>query len=182
MTKKLLFTLCAFLVAKLTIAQVQTFNFTGGIQTFTVPCGVDTVFLQTWGAQGGSGAVGGSSTSGGAGGLGGYAEGFLPVTPGQVLNVFVGGQGATPTGGFNGGANGGTQNAGGGGGASDVRVNGTAESDRVITGGGGGGGGRAGCETAGAGVGGAGGAGGGLAGANGGDSPTSGGVAGGGKG
>lgn len=182
MRKNLLFTFCAILVAKLTTAQVQSFNFTGGIQTFTVPCGVDTVFVQTWGAQGGSGAVGGLSTSGGSGGLGGYAEGFLLTTPGDVLNIFVGGQGATPTGGFNGGANGGSTNAGGGGGASDVRVGGTAESNRVIVGGGGGGGGRAGCETSGAGVGGAGGSGGGGVGANGGDSPTSGGVAGGGKG
>lgn len=161
---------------------ISTFNFTGGIQTFTVPGCVDTVFVQTWGGQGGSGATGGSSTSGGSGGLGGYAEGWLLVAPGDVLNVFVGGQGATPTGGFNGGANGGSTNAGGGGGASDVRVGGTAESDRVITAGGGGGGGRAGCETSVAGVGGNGGSGGGGTGANGGDSPTSGGVAGGGQG
>lgn len=167
-------------------AQTQSFNFTGGIQTFTVPCGVDTVFIQTWGAQGGSGANGNSSagaTLGGAGGLGGYAEGFLAVSPGDVLNIFVGGQGATPTGGFNGGANGGSQNAGGGGGASDVRFPGTAEADRVITAGGGGGGGRGGCESQVAIDGGAGSGGGsGLAGANGQDAPTSGGSAGGGKG
>ncbi|MBL0054801.1 MAG: LamG domain-containing protein [Chitinophagaceae bacterium] len=160
----------------------QTFNFTGGLQTFIVPAGVTSVFLQTWGGQGGSGATGGSGTTGGSGGLGGYAEGNLAVVPGQLLNIFVGGQGATPAGGFNGGANGGSSNAGGGGGASDVRTGGTAEVNRVITAGGGGGGGRAGCETAGAGVGGSGGTGGGGIGANGGDSPTSGGVAGGGRG
>lgn len=165
----------------------SNFNFTGGIQTFNVPCGVDSVFIQAWGAQGGSGANGGSGSTtvlGGAGGLGGYAEGWLNVTPGDVLNVFVGGQGATPTGGFNGGANGGTQNAGGGGGASDVRFNGTAESNRVLTAGGGGGGGRGGCEgsVGNPGNGGNGGAGGGGIGSNGGDSPTSGGVAGGGFG
>ncbi len=161
------------------------FNFTGGIQMWTVPCGVNSVFIQTWGAQGGSGAVGGASVGGGAGGLGGYAEGVLGVTPGQVLNVFVGGQGATPTGGFNGGGNGGTQNAGGGGGASDVRVGGTSEVDRAITAGGGGGGGRGGCDEGSAstgGIGGGGGAGGGGVGVNGNDSPTNGGVAGGGKG
>jgi hypothetical protein len=161
---------------------IYSFNFTGGIQTFTVPECIDTIFIQCWGGQGGSGATGGNGTSGGTGGLGGYAEGFLAVTPGQILNIFVGGQGATPTGGFNGGANGGSQNAGGGGGASDVRVGGTAEANRVITAGGGGGGGRAGCESGSAGIGGTGGSGGGGAGANGGDSPTSGGVAGGGKG
>ncbi len=50
--------------------QSQTFNFTGGIQTFTVPCGIDTVFVQAWGAQGGNGATGGNSATGGTGGLG----------------------------------------------------------------------------------------------------------------
>ncbi len=179
------FALCsmAFLAESSTLfaQQSQTFSFTGGIQTFTVPCGVDTVFVQSWGAQGGNGATGGNSATGGTGGLGGYSEGYLLVSPGDVLNVFVGGQGATPTGGFNGGANGGSQNAGGGGGASDVRVGGTAESDRVITAGGGGGGGRAGCETNTV-AGGNGGSGGGGVGADGTDAPTSSGVAGGGKG
>jgi hypothetical protein len=187
MKKKLYSLLGALPLLSLALsAQVATFNFTGGIQTFTVPCGVDTVFLQTWGAQGGSGANGNSSggaTIGGAGGLGGYAEGWLVVSPGDILNIFVGGQGATPTGGFNGGANGGSQNAGGGGGATDIRVGGTAEANRVLTAGGGGGGGRGGCESQVAIAGGAGSGGGsGLAGANGQDAPTSGGAAGGGKG
>jgi PKD-like domain/Secretion system C-terminal sorting domain len=165
-------------------AQTSTFNFTGGIQTFTVPCGVTSVFVQTWGAQGGSGALGGNNVAGGTGGLGGYAEGFLAVTPGDVLNIFVGGQGTTPAAGFNGGGNGGSQNAGGGGGASDIRVGGTAEANRVITAGGGGGGGRGGCHegSASGGTGGNGGSGGGGVGANGNDSPQSSGVAGGGKG
>ncbi len=165
-------------------AQTATFNFTGGIQTFTVPCGVTSVFIQTWGAQGGSGALGGNNVSGGNGGLGGYAEGFRAVAPGDILNIFVGGQGATPAGGFNGGANGGSQNAGGGGGATDIRIGGTAEANRVITAGGGGGGGRGGChEGSGVGgVGGNGGFGGGGVGVNGNDSPQSSGVAGGGKG
>jgi hypothetical protein len=168
-------------------AQTVTFNFTGGIQTFTVPCGVDSVFIQTWGAQGAAGANGNSNTGpvlGGSGGLGGYAEGWLAVNPGDVLNIFVGGQGSNPTGGFNGGANGGSQNAGGGGGATDIRVGGTAEANRVIIAGGGGGGGRGGCEGSqgAAGVGGNGGFGGGGVGTNGGNSATSGGSAGGGFG
>jgi hypothetical protein len=166
------------------IAQTATFNFTGGIQTFTVPCGVNSIFIQTWGAQGGSGDLGGNGVSGGAGALGGYSEGFLTVTPGDILNIFVGGQGTAPTGGFNGGANGGSTNAGGGGGATDVRFGGAAEANRIITAGGGGGGGRGGCDEGSAvgGIGGTGGAGGGGIGVNGLDSPTSGGVAGGGKG
>lgn len=124
-----------------------TYNFTGGIQTFTVPCGVDSVYVHCWGAQGGNGAQGDGTSPGGNGASGGYAEGWLMVNQGDILNVFVGGQGATPAGGFNGGGNGGSANAGGGGGASDVRLNGTAEANRVITAGGGGGGGRGGCET-----------------------------------
>jgi len=164
-----------------------TLNFTGSLQTFTVPCGVDSVFIETWGAQGGAGNQGNSSsgpTNGGSGGFGGYAGGWLMVTPGQTLNIMVGGQGSTPTAGFNGGGTSGADNAGGGGGASDVRVNGTAESDRVITAGGGGGGGRGGCEgSAGpAGAGGNGGAGGGGNGQDGVLSQTSGGDAGGGFG
>lgn len=161
------------------------YNYTGGIQTFTVPCGVDSVYIQAWGAQGADGAQGSSTagaTPGGTGGLGGYADGWLAVTEGQVLNIFVGGIGSGQTGGFNGGGNGGSQSAGGGGGASDVRVNGTAEADRVITAGGGGGGGRGGCESQVAIAGGNGGTGGGGNGADGENAPTSGGDAGGGFG
>lgn len=159
----------------------DSLNFTGGIQTWTVPCGVTSVNIDVYGAEGGAGATGGNSATGGPGGLGGHAMGTLAVTPGQILNIFVGGAGATPTGGFNGGANGGSTNAGGGGGATDIRVNGTALTDRVLTAGGGGGGGRAGCETNTV-AGGAGGSGNGTNGANGFDAPTPGGVAGGGFG
>ncbi|MBK7432586.1 MAG: hypothetical protein IPI66_00985 [Chitinophagaceae bacterium] len=79
----------------------QTFNYTGGMQTFTVPAGITSVTIDAYGAQGGSGAVGNSNsgpTAGGNGGLGTRATGTLAVTPGQVLNIFVGGAGATPTG------------------------------------------------------------------------------------
>jgi hypothetical protein len=182
MRKKLLFYACCLGLFNLASAQQSaTYDFTGGIQTFTVPCGVTQVHIAAYGAQGGSGAVGGNSSAGGAGGSGAQVEGDLTVSPGDVLNVFVGGQGATPTGGFNGGGNGGSQNAGGGGGASDVRVGGTAEANRVLVAGGGGGGGRGGCETNSV-TGGAGGDGGGAAGAKGTDAPTSGGAAGGGFG
>lgn len=158
-----------------------SFAFTGGMQTFTVPPHVTRVFLTALGAEGGTGANGGNASAGGKGGFGASAEGFLDVTPGDVLNIFVGGQGAAPTGGFNGGGNGGSANAGGGGGATDVRVGGTAEANRVLTAGGGGGGGRGGCEAV-ADAGGNGGPGGGGVGSNGVDAPTPGGVAGGGKG
>jgi hypothetical protein len=73
------------------------------------------------------------------------------VTPGQTLNIYVGGQN-----GWNGGGTG-PNGAGAGGGATDVRVGGTALSNRVIVAGGGGGSGLLGSSWTGAygGVGGA---------------------------
>jgi hypothetical protein len=109
------------------VLQTQTFAFTGAMQTFTVPAGVTSVTIETWGAQG----------NGGNGGLGGYVKGDLTVTPGQVLNIYVGGQN-----GFNGGGNGYAALPRNGGGASDVRVGGTGLNDRVIVAGAGGGGGQ----------------------------------------
>ena len=161
-----------------------TFNYTGSMQTFTVPDGVTSINIQAFGAQGGDGSGGTGGATGGAGGKGGMVQGDLAVTPGQVINLFIGGAGATPAGGYNGGANGGTQNSGGGGGATDIRVGGTADANRVLTAGGGGGGGRGGCEESNqmGGNGGNGGIGGGGIGGNGNDTPTSGGFAGGGKG
>jgi len=163
----------------------QTFNFTGQPATFTVPCGVSSITISCWGGQGANGNNGASTSTlsqiGGTGGQGGYAQATFPVNAGDVFNILVGGQGAVPAGGFNGGANGGTQLAGGGGGASDVRFGGMAEANRIIVAGGGGGGGRGGCEST-MGAGGAGGAGGGGNGSNGQQSPTSCGDAGGGFG
>jgi hypothetical protein len=159
----------------------DTIHFTGSVYNYTIPCGVTSVHIETVGAAGAAGATGGNSASGGSGGLGGYAAGDLAVTPGQQLFVVVGGMGATPTGGFNGGGNGGSTNAGGGGGATDIRVNGTNLTDRILVAGGGGGGGRAGCESNTV-AGGNGGDGNSIAGANGTDAPTFSGVAGGGAG
>jgi PKD repeat protein len=109
------------------------FFYTGALQTFTVPCSASSVTIQAYGAQG-------YSTSGG---YGGYATGVLSVSPSQVLNIYVGGQGGSPTGGYNGGGNAANGSNGGpgpgGGGESDVRVGGTAYSNVVIVGGGGGG-------------------------------------------
>ncbi len=118
------------------------FTFTGAAQSFPVPAGVCTVSVTALGAQGGA------DPTGLAGGLGGSATATLAVTPGESLQVNVGGQGvmgATNTpgaGGFpDGGPAGGPSNAagGGGGGSSDVRQGGTAVSNRVVVAGGGGG-------------------------------------------
>ena len=114
-----------------------TFNYTGAMQTFTVPPGVTSITINAEGAQGG----------GNAGGLGGSATATLPVTPGEVLEVWVGGR---PTqeigpGGFNGGGavvvepcGSGPTYSHPGGGASDVR-RGAGLANRIIVAGGGGG-------------------------------------------
>jgi hypothetical protein len=108
----------------------QTFSYTGAAQTFTVPAGVTLVTVDAVGAAGGS--------AGGTAGLGEEIQATLTVTPGDVLNVYVGGAGGNSSGAFNGGGIG----NGGGGGASDIRMGGTTITPtdyRVIVAGGGGG-------------------------------------------
>ncbi|MBX3163287.1 MAG: T9SS type A sorting domain-containing protein [Bacteroidetes bacterium] len=122
-----------------------TFNYTGAVQNVIIPTG-GAYMIEAWGAQGGA------PTGGGAPGLGGYAKGEVTLTPGQSLNVYVGGQGisnGSPSaypGGWNGGGStaigwdsGNSIDLGSGGGASDVRLGGTALSNRIIVAGGGGG-------------------------------------------
>jgi hypothetical protein len=130
-------------------ATTITFNFLANCpaQPFLVPAGVTSVTIEAFGASGGPGGASG------AGGDGGGATATIPVTPGETLQVFVGGQGKLPpqpnafnggAGGCNGGAAGGTASTGGaggggGGGASDVRQGGSALANRVVIGAGGGG-------------------------------------------
>ena len=104
-------------------AQTTTLNFTGSVQTFTVPPCVGSIQIEVSGARG----------QGGNGGNGGYSKGLLSVIPGQVYNVYVGGQN-----GYNGGGNGWANSPRNGGGASDVRFGGTSLTDRIIVAGGGG--------------------------------------------
>ena len=128
---------------------ITTFDYTGAVQTFVVPAGVTEVVVDCIAASGGD-----SDGPGGTGaphepGLGGRVETTLTVTPGSTLNIYVGGVGETAAipvpgvGGFNGGGDGGNgydnYGGGGGGGASDIRVGGTALTDRVVVAGGGGG-------------------------------------------
>lgn len=77
-----------------------TFNYTGAIQTWTVPVGVTFIFVEAFGAQGGSG---GSNV----GGKGGKVACSMPVTPGQVLYITVGGQSSNQTALYGFGGNGG---------------------------------------------------------------------------
>lgn len=137
---------------------IQTFEYTGGSQVFTVPNRVRNVTFRVWGAQGGNAAV----PEGARGGLGGFAEGSVKVLQGDQFTINVGGQGQPGgtvemppgdvpggAGGFGGGGDGGQGNivpdatigdgGSGGGGASSVLKGVTS---LLIAGGGGGVGGR----------------------------------------
>lgn len=126
--------------------QTFEFMFTGGVQTFVVPAGVTLLHVDARGTEGGSGDA--------PGGKGGRVETTITVTPGETLDITVGGAGGgnfgstAGAGGFNGGGPGGTgcrpegcqRGGGGGGGASDIRQGGTTLAHRVVVAGGGGGG------------------------------------------
>jgi hypothetical protein len=120
-------------------AQTVVFNYTGAVQTWTVPAGVSSVSVDMIGPRGGTNGCGLYY------GKGGRVQCKLSVTPGQVLNIYVGGKGTDYTsccgfqnGGWNGGGYGYYEGSGGGG-ATDIRIGGTALANRVIVAGGGGG-------------------------------------------
>lgn len=149
-----------------------TFNYTGAVQTWTVPSCITTITVTAVGASGGHDYFYPSVPLPGivdSGGEGGSCSGVLTVTGGSVLDIYVGGFGGYGystggAGGFNGGGvgnsvpNGGTGYwaSGGGGGASDIRVSPYALANRVVVAGGGGGAGAE-CNTFDDGQGGAGG-------------------------
>lgn len=108
----------------------MVFNYTGGVQTFTVPPCVTTITINACGAQGGANWVNNVN-------YGGCMSADIAVTPGEVLNVYVGEQPQSTAGGYNGGGAGDAAGRGGGGG-SDVR-RGSTLNDRLVVGGGGGG-------------------------------------------
>ena len=146
------------LLASSALASSETFNYTGTAVTWTVPAGVTTATFDLYGAAGGSYAIG---SPGGVGGKGGHVQASVDLTPGDTLNLRVGGQGEdafvapspfvgtlTAEGGFNGGGDnsigcssdcGGLNMGGAGGGASDVRTGGDGIADRLLVAGGGGG-------------------------------------------
>ncbi|WP_264534305.1 MULTISPECIES: glycine-rich protein [Flavobacterium] len=74
-----------FLQLKPVYTNYVRFDYTGAIQTWTVPAGVTQIYVDVVGAQGGS-------SSPYLGGKGGKVSGLLSVTPGGVLQITVGGQ------------------------------------------------------------------------------------------
>ncbi|MFY9738224.1 MAG: glycine-rich protein [Candidatus Cybelea sp.] len=119
----------------------KVFQYTGGEQTFIVPAKVTKTRVVALGAGGAAGYGTGTGYTYVPGGL---VRATIPVTPGETLYVFVGGEGSFYSAGYNGGGSGGASAGSspyipgyGGGGASDIRQGGDALNDRVIVAGGG---------------------------------------------
>ena len=110
----------------------RSFYYTGREQRFRVPPSIKWIGVVV---RGGGGAN--ASGSGASGGRGGRVHAYIPVTPGETLAIYVGGEGQGMSGGFNGGADGGQRYycncpGAGGGGASDVRQGGDGLANRVL--------------------------------------------------
>lgn len=126
-----------------------SFDYSGEMEEFIVPDGVEFITFEVKGASGGNSAI----DNQGQGsiqfpGMGGIITGSIPVSAGEVYTIFVGGKGGNSSDldpgdpGFNGGGNGNygaSYSGGGGGGASDIRFNGIELEHRIIVAGGGGG-------------------------------------------
>jgi len=146
MKKSLLFVFSLIaLTGECLFGQAVVYNYTGVVQTYTVPAGVTSINVWIWGA-GGAGSDRNGSGNGGSGGSGAFVKGTLAVTPGQVFQIVVGGRGTystangTHAGGYGGGGTA-YQNAGSGGGYSGIFLTSVSFANaRAIAGGGGGGG------------------------------------------
>ena len=138
------------------------FDYTGAVQTYTVPTGTTKLIVDCVGAAGGRAMSASSAYTDRA--KGGRVQCKLTVSAGQTINIYVGGVGgdgyyvtSTSTGikqasgGWNGGGNADSfgytsyyntkniESGSAGGGASDIRIGGTALSNRKIVAGAGGG-------------------------------------------
>ena len=132
-------------------ATTHDYDYNGSYRSVTLPPG--TYQFQCWGAQGGSNAAYSSyGITAKPGGKGGYSIGQLTVSQATAVRVYVGGQGSSSAGGFNGGGSTtgtsqynasnelGYSKMGGGGGATDIRLSDGSLYSRMIVAGGGGGG------------------------------------------
>ncbi len=104
---------------------IADFSYTGSAQAYTA-AESGTYKLEVWGGQGGDSGLGAK---------GGYSVGTISLTSGTSLGIYVG-AGDTISGIWNGG---GVGSGTGGGDASDMRVGGSALTNRIIVAGGGGG-------------------------------------------
>jgi hypothetical protein len=102
----------------------QTFNYTGGVQSFTYPANVTRVEAKLWGA-GGSAQYG--TVNQYFGGAGGFTKGVIDASVGDILYLRVGGGGSSA-------------NPGGGGGGSSAihSTNSYSQSTALLVAGGGG--------------------------------------------
>ncbi|MFN5653187.1 MAG: hypothetical protein ACK465_06155, partial [Flavobacteriia bacterium] len=106
MIKKIFFSLLSLSSFYTQAQQTATFNYTGAVQTWTVPPCVYTIQVDVRGAKGG-GTLATPFVGSGQGGNGARVQHpSIAVTPGQVLEIRVGGNPTGPTGGWNGGGNG----------------------------------------------------------------------------
>jgi hypothetical protein len=126
------------------------FGFTGAPQTWTVPAGITAVRIYAVGAGGGGVTTGASDPVTGAlptggplsvAGLGAMVSAEVPVTPGEVLSMTVGGEGGSGDGaaGYGGGGQGGSSEYDGGGGGASEAARGSAPGSPIVVAGGGGG-------------------------------------------
>jgi len=127
-----------FLQLKPVYTNFVRLDFTGAIQTWTVPSGVTLIYVDVAGAQGGSAGAN-------IGGKGGKVSGIIEVVPGDVLQITVGGQSSTNIAVYGFGGNGGRSTSFGtiaraGGGLSAISTSApvTQANALLIAGGGGG--------------------------------------------
>jgi gliding motility-associated-like protein len=141
----LLASLFFFGINSATAQDTVVYNFTGAPAQFTVPpgytCDIEIIIA---GASGGDNLA--QTYAGYAGGEGAVITEIIPVSPGDVWDINIGGQGTqgNGSGGYNGGGTGfgasGNYASGGGGGATNVDINGTPTYIAGAGGGAGGGG------------------------------------------
>jgi len=85
----LAFSLFLILIGWEAYGQTQTIT-TPGDNTFTVPAGVTSITVEVWGAGGRGGSRSSTNGASAGGGGGAYSRRVLTVTPGQVINLYVG--------------------------------------------------------------------------------------------
>lgn len=104
-------------LAQFAVINVRVFGYTGKIESWTVPQGVDKITIEAWGAQGGN-------SGDYQGGRGALVLGSIVVRPGDEINILVGQQGVSAG-----------KGSGGGGGSFVVKSD---DTPLLIAGGGGG--------------------------------------------